>query len=225
MMHSSTHLTTAAVAATKMAHHKPQRCSPTGLSWRIFLFFILLHLPVLVCPASLHITTTSTTFTTPFLHARQLQQEQDWQTLNSILYNAIIQLPDSEMTNNGLTLQIKDLECTHLQIGTMNVDTVPQTSVQQIIVQTSISGLHMDCTARYDFGGFLIVNGSGDLNVKSRSNAVTTETVFESPDFNMFPPLQSSVVSCNPTVNIDGIEFSNGGFWGWVSAAVVGLVV
>ena len=155
-------------------------------------------------------------------HNRMLQNS-NWDAVNRVIYNAVIHLPDTKLEASGLTLSVKNLQCTHLKVSSMSLSPQPPTNNRDVSVVTTISGLDMDCTARYSFDGFLIVNGDGDLYLQSLQNAAALETVFTSVDYTQFPPTNSYVASCHPTVNINEIDFSNGGFWGWTLEQLEGM--
>jgi hypothetical protein len=156
------------------------------------------------------------------LHPDQRQRHLNLDALNNILTKAVVRFPDSELEAAGLTLKVTDLQCTNVRVDQVLVS--PRTSsAQQILVDTNITGLDMTCTARYEFGGYLIVSGGGDLLVESLDNTATMVTSFESLDYSQYPPHDSSIVTCIPSININKLEFSNGGFWGWTLDQLEGM--
>jgi hypothetical protein len=152
---------------------------------------------------------------------QQEQQQQtkqdfsgDWEAFNELIYHAVIRFPDATMETGGITLNVKNLQCTQIRVDDISI-TSAQLSDQQVVVTSSITGMDMTCVADYDFGGYLVVSGSGSLLLESLDNSVMTETVMESANYNEFPPHDSWIQDCQPTVNINELDFRNGGFWEW----------
>ena len=141
-------------------------------------------------------------------------QNSDWQAFNDLIYNAVVRFPDSSMKNAGLTLKVKNLQCTNIQLTDITVGS-SQTSAQEVVVSTTISGLNMVCNADYEFEGWLFVGGSGNLYLESFNNQAVLQTAFDSLNYNQYPPHDTSIKACQPTININTLDFSNGGFLGW----------
>ncbi|CAB9496714.1 Paraquat-inducible protein A [Seminavis robusta] len=155
---------------------------------------------------------------------RSLQSSTNWSGFNALVSSAVIRFPDSELESGGLTLKVSDLQCSNVRVQDIQLTSdAASTTSQQLPLDFLVSGLDMTCTARYEFYGLLIVNGSGDLYVESYGNAALLRTVLESLDYSRYPPHDSYIASCQPTIQIQTLDFSNGGFWGWTLDTLQGM--
>ena len=151
------------------------------------------------------------------------ERSAGWNALNSILWNAVINLPDASFSDAGVNLNVNQLSCTNLRVQSILL-LAQKPNDQQVKLTFQIVGLDMVCRAKYNFAGYLgIVTGEGDVTLYSSNNAASTTLVFSSSDYNQVAPHDSYIESCDPVVNIDDMEFSNGGFWGFTLDTVQGM--
>ena len=132
----------------------------------------------------------------------------DFQELNNLVQNAIVSLPDATLSRGYLSLDITSVSCTNFQVGDMIVSS-RKTSLTTISVDVEIQQLDMNCMAHYHYSAWPL-HGSGDVTIDSAGNGATTTTLVTSTDYNEYPPTSLQIQSCNPTVQIQNINFQGG---------------
>jgi hypothetical protein len=157
-------------------------------------------------------------YISPFAVASRLLSPGDFDEFNAIVEDAEIQLPDSLGSS---TLKLYNIRCTDFSIGDTNLWSRQQDS-RTVQLGVEVTDLDMFCIARYDYSGWLL-NGRGDVEVTSRGNDVSVEGLAQSSNFDRVPPTGIEISTCNPTVNINDIDF-NGGILGVILNTVERLL-
>jgi hypothetical protein len=159
--------------------------------------------------------------TRPCRHQRSLASG-DFEEFNQLIQNAVIAFPDASLTQNLMTLDITELECTGLQLEDLRVSS-RTTSSQTVLIDVEVVGLDMDCAARYHYDG-LVLNGRGNVAVKSYGNQAVVSASITSSNLNEVAPSTLRVESCTPTISINELQFDDGGLLGVVFDRVEGLL-
>lgn len=156
-------------------------------------------------------------------HRALQEDENDFAALNVILQNVAVVLPQtSTVSSGGITMDLYNIMCTSFRLDDASVvgTKATTTTTEEVPITVSISGLTMTCQARYDYSGPLGVGGRGDVTLVSEGNAATaTGTVFVGDDTNTV-----RYDSCQPTIIISDLDFSDGGIVSWVLDTVEGLL-
>ena len=163
----------------------------------------------------------------------------NFKELNDIITNAVITLPDSTMSQNGLSLTLTQLTCNNLYVENIQVLTATTTDytsyssstqsssssdVVVLNVEVSIQGLNMDCTSRYSYNGW-IFSGRGDATVSSYNNrGVVSATITllqqqqQQQQYSQSNPTTTlvNILACYPSINVQNLDFHQNGIMGWV---------
>lgn len=143
----------------------------------------------------------------------------DFSSINQVLQGTTFQLPSMSRTEGSTTLRLTQIICRNVNVGDIQIqDDI--TLSQELIVR--IVDLNLVCQARYRYSGRLL-SGDGDVTVTSRNNDVTVRGEILTGSTSSEPPSGVTMKVCNPSVNINEIDFDNGGFLGWVLNLVEGL--
>eukprot|EP00521_Asterionellopsis_glacialis_P004668 CAMPEP_0195274256 /NCGR_PEP_ID=MMETSP0706-20130129/17041_1 /TAXON_ID=33640 /ORGANISM="Asterionellopsis glacialis, Strain CCMP134" /LENGTH=281 /DNA_ID=CAMNT_0040331091 /DNA_START=51 /DNA_END=892 /DNA_ORIENTATION=+ len=148
---------------------------------------------------------------------RRSLAEGDFEELNSLVEDAIIELPDAEISKKiagtRLKIKIRNLRCTNFVIGDIKV-THTKNNNQKLTFQIDISGLDINCFMdyRYDYG---FIGGKGSATAELTENAASVALAFTSTNFNNAPPSAANVLSCSTDINVNDMDFK-GGFIGWL---------
>jgi hypothetical protein len=133
----------------------------------------------------------------------------DFAEFNQLFENATIKLPDFEVSDRVLgikfKLRISELYCEDMAVGDI-VLTPNKESNQRLTFKVDIVDLALNCYGRFNYDyGFIDGNGSLEANI-DRSQA-STVLAFSSSNFNLEPPDDSTVESCDSSINIYNMEF------------------
>lgn len=116
-----------------------------------------------------------------------------------------------------ITIDLKNVYCQNIDIGDIltsysqqrNVDNNNNNNtVDELSLRTLVQPFSMDCYANYAFRG--LYRGSGVLTLQSRNNKVDVELGFQSPSFDLHPPTQTVLNTCDANIAIYNLEFSSG---------------
>jgi hypothetical protein len=159
----------------------------------------------------------------------------DFASINQVLRSATFALPPRSGTEDSTTLRLTNIICRNVNLGDVQLDysipSSPATTTNDLLdVTIRVIDLDMVCEADYRYNGWLL-NGSGDVQVTSRNNDVTLqgsvrasmEDFDNTNRFAAIPPSTITMNACTPSVNINQIDFDNGGFLGWVLNLIEGL--
>jgi hypothetical protein len=133
----------------------------------------------------------------------------DFEEFNQVFENASIKLPDFEVSDRVLgikfKLRISELYCEDMAVGDI-VLTPNKESNQRLTFKVNIVDLALNCYGRfnYDYG---FIDGNGSLKANINRSQASTVLAFSSPDFNLEPPGDSTVESCDSSINIYNMEF------------------
>ncbi len=136
----------------------------------------------------------------------------DFSSINQVLQETEFELPTMSRTEDSTTLQLSNIRCRNVQIGDIQLEYTPTTTGLDIAID--IIGLDVVCQANYNYDGRLLA-GQGDVQITSSSNAATVQASLAQATATI-PPSSIQLNACNPSVNINNIDFDNGGFLGWV---------
>lgn len=158
----------------------------------------------------LHLTTFFLVFITVI--AERHLTIGDFASINEVLLGTEFQLPPMSRTEDSTTLQLSSIRCRNVQIGDVQLESVASTVGLDVTID--VVELDVICQADYNYNGRLLA-GQGDLQVTSRKNSVTVQASV-GKESSTSSPTSIQLKSCSPSVNIDNIDFSNGGFLGWI---------
>jgi hypothetical protein len=123
--------------------------------------------------------------------------------------NASIRLPDFEVSQkvlfNTFKLKITELTCRDLSVGDI-VLTPNKESNQRLTFKVDLVDLALNCEGRfnYDWGR---IDGNGSVEANINKSQASTVLAFSSTNFALEPPGDSTVDSCDASINIDNMEF------------------
>ncbi|KAG7337284.1 hypothetical protein IV203_026828 [Nitzschia inconspicua] len=149
------------------------------------------------------------------LSSRGMQQD-DFAELNAILSDVVLEMPENPppFSSGGITMDLYNIVCRDIKLGNAVLSSRRIDSLS-MEVQVTLSQLDFTCNARYNYKGALGVGGRGDVSVATRGNqAVAIATVSSTSP--TIPPTNALMNSCDPTIQIVNIDFSNGGIISWV---------
>jgi hypothetical protein len=173
--------------------------------------------------------------------------------VNEILKNVAVKLPDvPAMESNGYSIDLSNIVCTEISINDISLtnriltstDTTTTTNTGQgsqqdkdednVQIQLNLNGLDFICNAEYEYRGLLGMINRGDVYLYSTQNYVTATATIGSTGGTAASTgsgtgsnnLPTNIVmnNCNPTVQIRDVDFSNGGFIGWILDAIEGVL-
>jgi hypothetical protein len=133
----------------------------------------------------------------------------DFQRFNELFKNAQLLLPNAEVSESGLTLNIQNLICTGISIGDIQANyTIQQENGQDVLKYTvNAYPISITCSADYTFK-VLFVNGKGRFTaVADNTRAETIIQLIGEPgttSFDQGPPINATVDYCNTDINTDG---------------------
>eukprot|EP00934_Nitzschia_sp_Nitz4_P006383 Nitzschia sp. Nitz4//scaffold103_size77763//45581//52259//NITZ4_005447-RA/size77763-processed-gene-0.92-mRNA-1//-1//CDS//3329532334//6373//frame0 len=147
----------------------------------------------------------------------------DFAAINAVLEDTEFQLPDMTSSDGSTSLDLSQIVCSGIQVEDVSLTSHSKTSGISPAIDVAIQVVDLDlyCSARYHYDGWLI-SGSGTVHVTSRNSDVVLQGSIAATTANT-PPSQVSIQTCSPSVNINDIDFENGGFVGWVLNLVEGL--
>lgn len=143
------------------------------------------------------------------LHMRRHLAVGDYEEFNQLFKNASIKLPDFEVSDRVLgirfKLRITELYCEDMAFGDI-VLTPNKESNQRLVFKVDIVDLALNCYGRfnYDYG---FIDGNGSIEANINKSQASTVIAFSSPNFNLEPPGDSTVESCDSSINIYNMEF------------------
>ena len=146
----------------------------------------------------------------------------DFEELNAIMEDARIELPETELSESLYNLRLYNIRCSDFSIEDILLWS-QQKSSTSVEIGLELKDLSMFCQARYHFTGFL-VNNRGDAEVSSRGNDAILQGRVTSANFMEEPPTDVQVQNCNPTININDMNFVNGGIMGILLNTAEGLL-
>jgi hypothetical protein len=133
----------------------------------------------------------------------------DFDDFNNLFRNAIVRLPDAEVNQRvigiNLNLKLGNIRCTGIEIGDIVIDYRKENS-RRMNVDVDIMDLDMDCSIdyRYEYG---FLHGSGSVQGYTSGNSASTRLVFNSANFDEHPPHSSSIEGCISNVEINDMNF------------------
>jgi hypothetical protein len=145
-------------------------------------------------------------------HIRSLRRSLnvgDFEEFNQLFMNASIRLPDFEVSQkvlfNTFKLKITELTCRDLSVGDI-VLTPNKESNQRLTFKVDLVDLTLNCEGRfnYDWGR---IDGNGSVEANINKSQASTVLAFSSTNFALEPPGDSTVDSCDASINIDNMEF------------------
>ena len=139
----------------------------------------------------------------------------DFQELNDLVKDAVVQLPDARVDTGSITLDLRDIQCSQFSIDDVIITNTREGGA--VRVQLDVQGLDMSCTMDYVYSFLFTRRGSADVNGSAQASIVAS---FALPDNeNIFLPSAPTVDLCNPEVNINEVEFR-----GDISAVVLDTI-
>jgi hypothetical protein len=137
----------------------------------------------------------------------------DFATFNALLQDVTLYLPDTVVTDKvlgiTLTLDLRDLRCSNLSIGDVELDYVTGNYLSNDrVFDLHVKELDTTCIVNYNYDyGFL--SGSGRVTAYTDNNSVEASLVFSQPDSSK-PPDTLRVENCQPVVAITNLDFDGG---------------
>lgn len=136
----------------------------------------------------------------------------DFDEFNELFQNASIDLPDFEVSDRvigiRLKLGLKELYCEDISVGDILL-TPNKESNQRLTFKVDLVDIALNCYGRFNYDyGFL--DGNGRLEANINKSQASTVLAFRSSNFNLQPPSDSTVDSCDAEINIYNMEFRGG---------------
>eukprot|EP00581_Thalassiosira_minuscula_P016860 CAMPEP_0183731896 /NCGR_PEP_ID=MMETSP0737-20130205/36773_1 /TAXON_ID=385413 /ORGANISM="Thalassiosira miniscula, Strain CCMP1093" /LENGTH=2078 /DNA_ID=CAMNT_0025964745 /DNA_START=63 /DNA_END=6299 /DNA_ORIENTATION=- len=149
----------------------------------------------------------------------------DFDDLNQILRRAVLRLSDATFNSDGATLKLSSVRCRNLAIGDLDLWS-HQTSLTSLEMNLQVTDLDMACYANYQFSAWWLFGGggSGTVDIRSSGNDALLRGQISSTNFMEVAPEDIVVKICDPTVNIDAVQFSDGGLFGKILNIFKGLL-
>lgn len=150
----------------------------------------------------------------------------DFAEINVVLKDAEFQLPDMSSSEDSTTLSLSNIVCTGVQVADVSMSSSGRTSGSTLApvsldLSMQVVDLDMICNARYYYDGWLI-SGRGNVQVTSRGSDVSLDGNIAAAEQNA-PPTLVTIDTCSPSVNINNIDFDDGGIVGWILNLIEGL--
>lgn len=134
----------------------------------------------------------------------------DFDELNRLFQDATISLPDAELGSDGANLNIRNLRCMEFNLGDLqsSFTTTTDTLTYEVIVEP----FAMTCYGDYEYQLSFLANGSGSFSATTQGNRLQTSiNLVSSSGFDLSPPTQANLLSCQTTIDIvGGIDFEGG---------------
>ena len=151
----------------------------------------------------------------------------DFESINQVLSETTFTLPSMSQSEGTTTLNLSNISCRNVNVGDVRIGRDDTSNLDLYSVELSIVDLDLICDAQYRYSGVLM-SGNGYVTVTSSSNNVkiTGAIITESSSggtTGASAPTSIIINACNPSVQIDNIDFDDGGFVGWVLNLVEGL--
>lgn len=139
--------------------------------------------------------------------------EGGFSTLNSLLSEISLRLPDAIVSSSGLDLTISQLTCDALRVDDARLSHADSpdddTSVE---VRLDVSGLSVECALRWDYKWTIFSGGgTGYASLDPSSSSAHVSIAFASVDYDSRPPHDATVSACDAPVNIDDMGFEGDG--------------
>ena len=136
----------------------------------------------------------------------------DFDELNTVFENAVIQLPDSQVSTRvlgfTLSLDLRNILCSGISIGDILIS-YTRASAQQLSLDLQVLQLDLTCTLDYDYR-YTVTRGSGQADAYTDNNDASVSLVFSSPNFDTQPPSDLTVQGCNANINVVDLDFRGG---------------
>lgn len=138
------------------------------------------------------------------------RQLQTFDALNEIFAKVSLDLPDATVSKSGLDITISELVCRDLNVGDIQIDHEIQSNTSQKL-NVGILGIKVMCNFRYAYRWTIFSGeGAGSVLLDPTSNA-SIGLVFESNDYNMYPPRAVSIAECRTDIQIADMNFDGDG--------------
>ena len=154
--------------------------------------------------------------TTEQLQLQQTNKEErvKLSTLNQIFNKITLSIPNPPtVSKSGLDLTITNLKCTNLNINDITLlhNSIPNNPTKQV-VNISIKGINLKCDFNWEYK-WTIFNGRGIGNalLSPSTTSASLGISFLSDDYNISPPTDVNVHSCNLAIDIQDMDFDGDG--------------
>ena len=104
-------------------------------------------------------------------------------------------------------LTISNTVCSNLSIQNIEI-TSSRTSDQLVVVPVGFDGFQMTCNGDMKFA-LGSVSGTADFSITATANPLDIDFGFASDNYNMLPPSNSTVLSCNAALTTENAVVSN----------------
>ena len=133
----------------------------------------------------------------------------DFEAFNSLIRESIIRLPDAVVNEQvafiDLDLNLSNIRCTGLEVGDIVINHSMESS-KRFAYEVDIADLDLTCFIDYVYK-YGVLNGAGSVEAYTSRNSASTRLSFSSDNFDLHPPVGSSVEFCVADVEIDNLEF------------------
>ena len=170
-------------------------------------------------------TTTKTCASLSSLHLPSPQHFQrllalgDFKEFNDLFANAVVNLPDVDVSRSGLNLRLRNMYCQNISVGDIQTNftvTPPQQSnntngqASAIVMGFFVNPFDFLCVADYSYS-FTFFRGSGKMTARARDSQANLKVNVTSPtSFAQKPPNETNVVSCDTRIEIYDMSFEGG---------------
>ena len=139
----------------------------------------------------------------------------DFAELNTIFEGAEILLGDATASTRvaglPLNLDMSNIRCKDISIGDFLIGYTKR-SLQRLEMGMEIVQLDLSCTVDFTYKYSVFPRGSDSVEAFTNDNGVAIAMVFNSENFDEFPPNEIVVEGCTAKVDVTDLDFVGGGF-------------
>jgi hypothetical protein len=161
--------------------------------------------------AALYNHLSAATATTAALsHNDGRRLSSNFATLNQLLSQITLKLPDATVNSNGLEISISQLTCRNLSINNLTINhNIMSSTNQRVGIQ--ISGVQITCEFRWGYR-WTIFNGAGDGSaILDPDSGASISMDFISKDYSRSPPYDVNLGNCGSNIQIKDMTFVGDG--------------
>jgi hypothetical protein len=137
-------------------------------------------------------------------------QEDDFDEFREIFKRTTVFLPDFETSQTilfaDLLIKARNIKCFDIVIGVLEVQH-ELVSNQLVNFNININDLDLKCSLDYEWA-YSFFDGAGEARIDLNDNFIKTGLAFTSEDFDLYPPTNSTVASCDADITISNMELS-----------------
>lgn len=147
-----------------------------------------------------------------YYSARKLEVG-DFDDVNKFLQDVEILIPDTtidtQILGSTLTLTLSNIVCSSMNVGDIEIEWVPLFP-KELQTTLNLVQANIDCSADFGYEYILGMNGGGSADILTRNNNASATFLFQSEDFQQYPPTKFAKESCQAEIGIEDINLGGG---------------